>query len=91
MHGYNVLHPMAGMPSTAGGTQRLRERRIQRNRPVFRNYNGVSVIGISFDWTREINSSTPEYYRWTQWVFCNFTALGMTPEETPLDRSLSWN
>ncbi|MBI4670483.1 MAG: leucine--tRNA ligase [Chloroflexi bacterium] len=73
MKGYNVLHPMGwdafGLPAenaaikTKTNPAKLIAQYSANYKRQFR------LIGISFDWSREINSSTPEYYRWTQWVF----------------------
>ena len=37
----------------------------------------IKSLGISFDWSREINTSDPEYYKWTQWQFLQFYKAGM--------------
>jgi leucyl-tRNA synthetase len=73
MKGYNVLHPMGwdafGLPAenaaikTKTNPARLIAQYSANYKRQFR------LIGISFDWTREINSSAPEFYRWTQWIF----------------------
>ena len=73
MRGYNVLHPMGwdafGLPAENAAIKlktnpaKLIERFSANYKRQFR------LLGISFDWDREINSSKPEYYRWTQWIF----------------------
>jgi leucyl-tRNA synthetase len=73
MQGYNVLHPMGwdsfGEPTEqaaiAHGAQPRRTTDL--NTANFRRQ--MTLIGASYDWTREIDSSRPEYYRWTQWFF----------------------
>lgn len=73
MHGYNVLHPMGwdafGLPAeNAAIKQKTNPAKLIAQFSA--NYKRqFRLIGISFDWTREINSSTEDYYRWTQWIF----------------------
>ncbi len=73
MNGYNVLHPMGwdafGLPAENAAIK-MKTNPAKLIAQYSANYKRqFALIGISFDWTREINSSTPEYYRWTQWVF----------------------
>lgn len=73
MRGYNVLHPMGwdafGLPAENAAIER-KTNPAKLIAQFSANYKRqFCLIGISFDWTREINSSTPEYYRWTQWIF----------------------
>jgi leucyl-tRNA synthetase len=73
MNGYNVLHPMGwdafGLPAeNAAIKQKTNPAKLIAEYSA--NYKRqFRLIGISFDWSREINSSKPEYYRWTQWIF----------------------
>jgi leucyl-tRNA synthetase len=73
MQGYNVLHPMGwdafGEPTEQFAvTHGIQPRETtDRNTANFRRQ--MTIIGTSYDWTREIDSSKPEYYRWTQWFF----------------------
>ena len=73
MKGYNVLHPMGwdafGLPAENAAIK-LKTNPAGLIARYSANYKRqFRLIGISFDWTREINSSSPEYYRWTQWIF----------------------
>jgi leucyl-tRNA synthetase len=73
MRGYNVLHPMGwdafGLPAENAAIER-KTNPAKLIAQFSANYQRqFRLIGISFDWSREINSSTPEYYRWTQWIF----------------------
>ncbi len=73
MKGYNVLHPMGwdafGLPAENAAIK-LKTNPAKLIAQFSANYKRqFRLIGISFDWSREINSSTPEYYRWTQWIF----------------------
>ncbi len=73
MRGYNVLHPMGwdafGLPAeNAAIKQKTNPAKLIAQFSA--NYKRqFRLIGISFDWNREINSSSEEYYRWTQWIF----------------------
>ena len=73
MKGFNVLYPMGwdafGLPA-----ERYAEKTGQHPRDVVKNAAQVfksqcQKCGISYDWDREINTSDPEYYKWTQWIF----------------------
>jgi len=73
MRGYNVLHPMGwdafGLPAENAAIK-MKTNPAKLIAQYSANYKRqFALIGISFDWSREINSSTPEYYRWTQWIF----------------------
>jgi leucyl-tRNA synthetase len=73
MQGYNVLHPMGwdalGLPAErAAVRENLHPSAItRRNVDNFRTQ--IKRLGFSYDWKREINTSSPDYYRWTQWIF----------------------
>lgn len=73
MHGYNVLHPMGfdafGLPAEnyAIKTGRKPQETTAENMDTFRRQ--LKSIGLGYDWTREVNTSSPEYYKWTQWFF----------------------
>src|SRR5579871_2902994 len=73
MQGFNVLHPMGwdafGQPAE---NEAIKEKRNPREMvPEYAaNYRRtLQRLGASYDWQREINSSLPEYYKWTQWFF----------------------
>lgn len=73
MQGHNVLHPMGwdafGLPAENEAlAKKVHPAKIV---PLYaQTYKKqMNLVGISYDWSREINSSTPEYYRWTQWIF----------------------
>ncbi|MCL4395430.1 MAG: class I tRNA ligase family protein, partial [Chloroflexi bacterium] len=73
MNGYNVLHPMGwdafGLPAENAAIA-LKTNPAKLIAQFSENYKRqFRLIGISFDWSREINSSKPDYYRWTQWIF----------------------
>jgi len=73
MQGYNVLHPMGfdafGLPAEneAIKTKSSPGPMVKRYAETYRRQ--MDLIGISYDWSRSVNSSDPDYYRWTQWIF----------------------
>jgi leucyl-tRNA synthetase len=73
MRGYNVLHPMGwdafGQPAENEAIKRGRHPRETTARNTANYKRQLRLVGNSYDWEREIDSSTPEYYRWTQWFF----------------------
>jgi leucyl-tRNA synthetase len=73
MKGYNVLHPMGwdafGLPAENAAIK-MKTNPAKLIAQYAANYKRqFGLIGISYDWSREINSSDPRYYRWTQWIF----------------------
>ncbi|HZQ08454.1 MAG TPA: leucine--tRNA ligase, partial [Anaerolineae bacterium] len=73
MKGHNVLHPMGwdafGLPAENAAIK-MKTNPAKLIAQYSANYKRqFRLIGISFDWSREINSSNPDYYRWTQWIF----------------------
>jgi leucyl-tRNA synthetase len=76
MKGYNVLHPMGydafGLPAEQAAIERGMHPRIWTEQCIPKMRRQFDMLGISFDWDREIDSSKPEYYRWTQWFFLKF-------------------
>ncbi len=73
MRGYNVLHPMGwdafGQPAENEAIQKGLHPKYTVPRYIANYKRQMNLIGLSYDWEREINSSTPEYYKWTQWWF----------------------
>lgn len=73
MQGYNVLHPMGwdafGQPAENEAIKRGRNPRDMVPEYAANYKRQLKLAGICYDWSREINSSHPDYYRWTQWLF----------------------
>ena len=73
MRGENVLHPMGwdafGLPAENAAIRQKTNPAKLIARYAANYKRQMRLLGISFDWSREINSSQPDYYRWTQWVF----------------------
>ncbi|MGD0072969.1 MAG: leucine--tRNA ligase [Candidatus Binataceae bacterium] len=86
MTGYNVLHAMGwdafGLP--AENDALLKKLHPKETVPRYAaNYRRqLKMVGCAYDWTREINSSTPEYYRWTQWFFLLLYKRGLAYRAT---------
>jgi leucyl-tRNA synthetase len=73
MKGFDVLHPMGwdafGLPAERYAMQTGIHPRIttQENVDTFRRQ--IKMLGLSYDWAREVNTTDPKYYKWTQWIF----------------------
>ncbi|MEG0814488.1 MAG: leucine--tRNA ligase [Mucinivorans sp.] len=71
--GYNVLHPMGydafGLPAEQYAIQTGQHPAVTTDKNIKRYGEQMSKIGFSYDWSREIRTSDPEYYKWTQWAF----------------------
>ncbi|MHB9024429.1 MAG: class I tRNA ligase family protein [Armatimonadota bacterium] len=81
MRGYNVLHPMGwdafGQPAENEAIKRGRNPREMVPEYAANYRRQLDLIGLSYDWDREINSSDPAYYRWTQWIFLLLYRMGL--------------
>lgn len=73
LRGFNVLHPMGydafGLPAEQYAIQTGQHPEITTEENIRRYREQLERIGFSFDWSRELRTSDPEYYKWTQWVF----------------------
>jgi len=73
LKGFNVLHPMGydsfGLPAEQYAIQTGQHPAITTAENVARYRDQLDKIGFSFDWDREVRTSSPEYYKWTQWIF----------------------
>lgn len=71
--GFNVLHPMGydsfGLPAEQYAIQTGQHPAITTEQNIARYRQQLDNIGFSFDWNREVRTSNPEYYKWTQWIF----------------------
>lgn len=71
--GFNVLHPMGydsfGLPAEQYAIQTGQHPAITTEQNIARYREQLDKIGFSFDWEREVRTSDPEYYKWTQWIF----------------------
>ena len=90
MQGYNVLHPMGwdafGLPAEqyALDTGNDPAEFTARNIATFKRQ--MQELGFSYDWDREINTTDPEYYKWTQWIFIQLYKKGLAyVDEVPVN------
>ncbi|MGZ0086788.1 leucine--tRNA ligase [Caldibacillus thermoamylovorans] len=90
MQGYNVLHPMGwdafGLPAEqyALDTGNDPAEFTQKNIDNFRRQ--IKSLGFSYDWDREINTTDPNYYKWTQWIFLKLYEKGLAyMDEVPVN------
>jgi len=74
--GYNVLHPMGfdafGLPAEQYAIQTGQHPTVTTGINTKRYKEQLKNIGLSYDWSREVCTSDPNYYKWTQWIFCKF-------------------
>ncbi|MCD8090605.1 MAG: leucine--tRNA ligase [Clostridiales bacterium] len=90
MQGYNVLFPMGwdafGLPTENYAIANKIHPRIVTENNVHRFKTQLKSIGYSFDWSREINTTDPEYYKWTQWIFLKLFKKGLAyKSEMPIN------
>jgi leucyl-tRNA synthetase len=73
LHGYNVLHPMGfdafGLPAEQYAIQTGQHPAVTTEQNIARYKEQLKNIGFSFDWSKEVITCAPDYYRWTQWIF----------------------
>ena len=73
MKGFNVLHPMGwdafGLPAEQYAVETGTHPAVTTEKNVDRFREQIRALGFSYDWDREVNTTDPKYYRWTQWIF----------------------
>ena len=81
MQGYNVLHPMGwdafGLPTERAAMREGIHPAVITKRNIDQMRRQVKRLGFSYDWDREINTSSPDYYQWTQWIFLKLFERGL--------------
>jgi len=81
MNGYNVLHPMGwdafGLPAENYAIKNKIHPREAVDKNVTHFRNQLKQIGLDYDWSREINTTNPAYYKWTQWAFLQMYKKGL--------------
>ena len=84
MQGFNVLHPMGwdafGLPAENYALKNKVHPKEAVDRNIARYKEQLAVIGFNYDWTREINTTDPSYYKWTQWIFLQLFKKGLAYE-----------
>ena len=90
MQGYNVLYPMGwdafGLPTENYAIKNKIHPKIVTEKNVARFKDQLHSLGYSFDWDREINTTDPNYYKWTQWIFLKLFKAGLAyKKEMPIN------
>jgi leucyl-tRNA synthetase len=84
MRGFNVLHPMGwdafGLPAEQYAIETGTHPRVTTRRNIETFRQQIDSLGFSYDWSREIDTTDPRYYRWTQWIFCKLFERGLAYE-----------
>ena len=81
LQGYNVLYPIGwdafGLPTENYAIKNHIHPEIVTRKNIVRFKKQIQSLGISFDWSREINTTDPDYYKWTQWIFLQLFKKGL--------------
>ncbi|MEM1271259.1 MAG: leucine--tRNA ligase, partial [Bacteroidota bacterium] len=91
MRGFNVLHPMGwdafGLPAEQYAIETGTHPRETTKKNIDRFREQLKAIGFSYDWSREVATTDPDYYKWTQWIFKQLHERGLAYED---DRPVNW-
>ena len=91
LQGYNVLYPMGwdafGLPTENYAMKNHIHPEIVTKNNVERFKNQLKMLGLSFDWDREVNTTDPNYYKWTQWIFLQLYKKGLAYKK---EMSVNW-
>ena len=91
MEGYNVLYPMGwdafGLPTENYAIKNHIHPEIVTHDNIAHFKQQLKSLGLSFDWTREINTTDPDYYKWTQWIFLQMFKHGLAYKK---EMSVNW-
>ncbi|MDR0689067.1 MAG: leucine--tRNA ligase [Spirochaetaceae bacterium] len=90
MKGYNVLHPMGfdafGLPAENYAIKTGTHPAVTTAANINKFRSQIKALGVSYDWDREVDTSSPEYYAWTQWIFLKLFEKGLAYEaESPIN------
>ncbi|MDB5162754.1 MAG: leuS [Candidatus Saccharibacteria bacterium] len=89
-HGENVLNPMGwdsfGLPAENYAIKTGTAPSLTTKTNIANFKKQLAILGVGIDWTRELNTSDPEYYKWTQWIFTKFFERGLAYQK----ESLQW-
>ena len=101
MQGYNVLHPMGfdafGLPAENYAIKNKTNPQIAVKKNVARFKKQLEIIGLDYDWSREVNTTDPKFYKWTQWIFLKLLEKGLAYESNepvnwcPVDKTVLSN
>ena len=91
LQGYNVLYPMGwdafGLPTENYAMKNHIHPEVVTKNNVARFKNQLKMLGLSFDWDRELNTTDPNYYKWTQWIFLQLYKKGLAYKK---EMSVNW-
>ena len=91
MNGFDVLHPMGwdafGLPAENFAIKTGVHPEITTQKSIKRFREQIKAIGLSYDWEREVDTSNPDYYKWTQWLFLLFYKNGLAYKK---EASVNW-
>ncbi|GJP73364.1 hypothetical protein CLOP_g4089 [Closterium sp. NIES-67] len=91
MRGFNVLHPMGwdafGLPAEQYAIETGTHPRVTTERNIGRFRSQLKSLGFSYDWQREVSTTDPDYYRWTQWIFLQILNRGLAYQA---DVAVNW-
>ncbi len=85
MNGFNVLHPIGwdafGLPAEQYAVKTGTHPKITTEKNIERFREQLQAIGFSYDWDREVNTTDPNYFKWTQWIFLKLYEKGLAYED----------
>src|SRR5262245_54236264 len=85
MNGYNVLHPMGwdafGLPAEKYAVKTGTHPRITTRQNIDTFRRQIKMLGFSYDWDREVDTTDPAYFKWTQWIFLQLFDTWFDPEQ----------
>ncbi len=91
MKGFDVLHPMGwdgfGLPAENYAIKQGVHPKETTTKNIKRFTEQIKSLGLSYDWNREVNTSIPDYYKWTQWLFLQFYKNGLAYKKSA---SVNW-
>ncbi|SMO90533.1 leucine--tRNA ligase [Fodinibius sediminis] len=91
MNGFNVLHPIGwdafGLPAEQYAVKTGTHPRDTTEKNINRFREQLQSLGFSYDWDREVNTTDPDYYKWTQWIFLKLYEKGLAYED---DVPVNW-
>ncbi len=90
MNGYNILHPMGwdafGLPAENYAIKTKTHPALTTKKNVDNFRRQIKMLGLGYDWSREVNTTHPDYYKWTQWIFLQFFNAGLAYKtEAPIN------
>jgi leucyl-tRNA synthetase len=89
LEGYNVLHPMGwdafGLPAENDAIKKGVHPQVNTEKNIARFKKQLQDIGAIYDWSKEVNTTDPDYYKWTQWIFLVMFKRGLHMNDMPIN------